>query len=127
MPLYHVWFSTKNRKWLLQGDVATKAKQELISVATEKRIELLECETMVDHVHLLLAAASATELSWHLKLLKGRSSYEVFKAYPEVKLDAQTNALWQVSFNSRVVPDDQVATVRHYIRTQDQRLEKYER
>jgi REP element-mobilizing transposase RayT len=78
---------------------------------------------MVDHVHLLLAAESAAELSWHLKLLKGRSSYEVSKAYPEVKLDAHTNALWQVSFNSRVVPDDQLATVRNYIRTQDQRLE----
>ena len=24
MPFYHVWFATKNRKWLLNGDVGER-------------------------------------------------------------------------------------------------------
>jgi hypothetical protein len=51
----------------------------------------------------------------------------VFRAYPDLKLDAGTNSHWQRSFNSRLVPENQVQTVRIYIRTQDERLEKYER
>ena len=127
MPYYHVWFSTKNRKWLLQGDVAAKAKELMTLISREKRIELLECETMVDHVHLLLSADSPTALSWSLKLLKGRSAFEVFRAFPDLKLDARTNSLWQRSFNARSVAPNQVPIVRRYIRTQDERLEKYER
>ncbi len=55
--LYHLWFATKNRKWLLLGDVENAAKEYIRQVAMEKGIRLLECETMVDHVHLLLEAA----------------------------------------------------------------------
>jgi len=127
MAVYHVWFSTKNRKWLLLGDVDQKAKGVMREIAKERGVALLECEMMVDHAHLLVEAASGSELSWYVKLLKGRSAYEVFRAYPELKLDAGINSLWQDGFKSRLVPQAQVPIVRRYIRTQDERLEKYER
>jgi putative transposase len=127
MAFFHVWFSTKYRKWLLQGDVADKVKETMASVAAERGIKLVECETMVDHAHLLLETDSDSRLSWQLKLLKGRSAYEVFHAYPELKLDAGVNSLWQDGFESRIVPSDQLSTVRRYIQTQDERLTKYER
>jgi len=96
-------------------------------VAKEKGITLLEGEVMVDHAHLLVKGESSSELSWFMKLLKGRSAYEVFRAFPELKLDAHVNSLWQTGFKSREVPQTEIATVRRYIRTQDERLEKYER
>jgi putative transposase len=127
MPFYHVWFATKNRKWLLDGDVAEKARAAMIEVASARGINVLELQTMVDHVHVLLEAPLASELSWFMKLIKGRSAYEVFRAFPELKIDAGVESLWQRSFNSRVVPIEQLSMVRRYIRTQDQRMEKYER
>ena len=127
MPFYHVWFATKNRKWLLDGDVAERAKGVMLEVATSREIKVLELESMVDHVHVLLEAPTSADLSWSLKLMKGRSAYEVFRAFPELRIDAGVNSLWQRSFDSRVVPAEQVNSVRRYIQTQDQRLEKYER
>jgi len=109
------------------GDVNEKVKQLLWSVAKTKRISLLECETMIDHVHLLLETASKDTLAEDIKLLKGRSSYELFRALPELKSDAHVLALWQRSFNARQIPTSQVDIVRRYIQTQDQRLEAYER
>jgi REP-associated tyrosine transposase len=123
MRYYHVWFSTKNRRWLLQGEVTERVKQFLTAVAAEKGIELMECETMIDHVHLLLRATSDHELSLSMKLLKGRSSYETFRALPDLKLDAGVSSLWQRSFNARLVPISQLSTVQRYIQTQDERLE----
>lgn len=127
MPFYHVWFSTKYRKWLLQGDVAIKAKDLLIAVAVEKGINLVEVETMVDHVHILLVADNHPDLSWRMKLLKGRSAYELVRAFPEIKLDAWVNSFWQTSFNARLVPENQTEIVSRYIRTQGERLEQYVR
>jgi len=127
MPFFHVWFATKNRKWLLDGDVSERAKSVMLEVAATKQINVIELETMIDHVHILLEAPTSSDLSWSLKLIKGRVAYEVFRSFPERKLDAHVNSLWQKGFNSRIVPPGQVPIVRRYTRTQDQRLEKHER
>ena len=124
---FHVWFSTKYRKWLLQGDVEVKVKDVFEHVANEKDITLVEYETMIDHVHMLIDVQEAAFLPQAMKLLKGRSAYEVFRAYPDVKLDAGVNSLWQDGYKSRIVPPQEVGIVRRYIRTQDERLEKYDR
>jgi REP element-mobilizing transposase RayT len=109
------------------GEIEGRVKTHLQKVAGEKGISLLECQPMVDHVHLLVEAGSDEELSWTMKLLKGRSSYELFRGLPELKLDASENSFWQRSFAARLVPGNQIERVRQYIRTQDERLEKYER
>ena len=96
-------------------------------VAREKGIRLIEHETLIDHVHMLVDVANDSELSQAMKLIKGRSAYELFREFPEVKLDAQVNSFWQRSFNARIVPPEQASVVQRYIQTQDQRLEKYER
>jgi REP element-mobilizing transposase RayT len=62
-------------------------------------------------VHFLIEAESDHELSWFMKLFKGRSAYETFRAFPELKIDAGINSLWQDGFNSRLVPRDRLAIV----------------
>jgi len=109
------------------GEIEGAVKTHLEKVAHEKGISLLECQPMVDHVHLLIEAGSDEELSWTMKLLKGRSSYELFRGLRELKVDAGESSFWQRSFAARPVPENQMERVRHYIRTQDERLEKYER
>ncbi len=124
---YHVWFATKRRKWLLRGEVEGLVKSLLTETAGEKQMRLLECQPIIDHVHLLIEADSSDDLSWRMKLLKGCSSYELFRRLPELKLDGSENSFWQRGFAARIVPPEQLETVRWYIRTQHRRLEKYER
>ena len=127
MALYHVWFSTKRRKWLLQGDVKEAAKELMVTVAGEKGINLMECEMMVDHVHLLVAADDRPHLSRVMRLLKGSTSRQLFQRFPELRLDAGLNNFWQHRYAAKVVPEPAAACVGNYIRTQWERLEKYER
>ena len=112
---------------MLLGEVENAVKSLLLETAAEKGINLLECKPMVDHVHMLVEAGSPEELAWTLKLLKGRSSYELCRRIPELKIDTGETSLWQRGFAARQVPVDQIDRVRWYIRTQDKRLEKYER
>jgi len=123
--LYHVWFSTKRRKWLLQGDVADRAKSLFRQIAFEKGIELRECETMVDHAHLLLSA-QPEGLTRDVKLLKGISARRLLQQFPDIRLDARTDNFWQRGFGFRAVLED-AEGVAWYIRTQKRRPSAYER
>ena len=127
MPLYHVWFGTNRRKWLLQEDVATRAKELILATAAEKGIKLLECETMVDHVHLLLDVADQASLSRAINFLKGVSARRLNQEFPELRLDAGVGHVWQHRYAAKIVAAAAVPAVAGYIRTQWERLEKYER
>ena len=124
---YHVWFKTKQRKWLLQGEVDGSVKQAIWDAAREHHIGLLECETMVDHVHLLLETSNSAELSRAMHLVKGASARRLLRSIPDIRMDAGVNHFWQKRYGAKAVPQAALANVRQYIRTQDQRLEKYER
>jgi putative transposase len=125
MPLDHTWFATKQRKWLLQGDIQDEAKAQFDEIALRHSIVLLEREAIVDHVHMLLNLPDRAALSKAMNLLKGASSRALFQKYPSIKIDAQTNAFWQVGFGSKIIPPSGEAQVREYIRTQWDRLEGY--
>ena len=127
MPLYHVWFATKRRKWLLQGDVGEAVKGLMWTVAKEKNISLLECEMIVDHVHLLISTEDRARLSMAMNLLKGATSRRIFQRFPELKLDAKVGAFWQHRYAAKLVPEAAAATVGRHIRTQCDRLDRYER
>ncbi len=126
MPLYHVWFATKRRKWLLQGDVREAVREFMQTIAREKSIGLLECEAIVDHVHLLVSVEDKTSLAKAMNLLKGVTSRRVFQRFPELKLDAGVDAFWQHRYAAKPVPDAAAATVGQYICTQWDRPEKHE-
>jgi len=127
MALYHVWFSTKGRKWLLEGDVGEASKELMVTVAKEKNIDLVECEMMVDHAHLLLAVDDREHLSKAMNLLKGTTSRRLFQRYPDLRLDAGLNSFWQHRYAAKAVLEPAAASVGNYIRTQWDRLDKYAR
>jgi putative transposase len=127
MVLYHVWFSTKRRKWLLLGDIGEAAKELMVAVAREKSIGLVECEATVDHVHLLIAADDRPHLSRVMNLLKGSTSRRLFQRFPDLKVDAGLNSFWQHRYAAKLIPETAAASVGNYIRTQWSRLDKYER
>lgn len=127
MPLYHVWFGTKRRKWLLQGDVAEATKELMRAIASEKGIKLLECEAVVDHIHLLIGADDEKRLSQAMNALKGASARRLFQRFPDLKMNEGVNKFWQHRYGFKVIDEAAADSVANYIRTQWARLEKYER
>jgi putative transposase len=127
MDLYHVWFATKRRKWLLQGDIGHAARELMIQVAAEKGINLIECESMVDHVHLLIEVADRDELSRAMNLLKGATSRRLFEQFPDLRLDAGVSSFWQHRYGAKQVSAGAKGVIQRYIRSQEERLNKYER
>lgn len=127
MPLFHVWFATKRRKWLLQGDILDAVRDELTLAAERHGIRILEREAVMDHVHLLLYLEDRAQLPKAMNLIKGASARRVFQRLPELKLDAHTSSFWQAKYGFKEIPPEREQTVRRYIRTQWERLEDYAR
>jgi putative transposase len=127
MPFYHVWFATRRRLWLLQGDVGESAKVLMFEIAADKGIKLLEAEAIVDHVHLLLDCEDKGALSSAMMFLKGVSSRRLGQQFPSIYMDAGTTHLWQERFGSKIIPPERLTTARRYIQTQWDRLESYDR
>jgi REP element-mobilizing transposase RayT len=88
--------------------------------AKRAEIQLIEAETEFDHVHLLLRLKDFSDLPDVMHLLKGACSREITLKYPDLRAE-MGRAFWQKSYGARPVPEDQLNTVRWYIRTQDQR------
>jgi putative transposase len=124
--VHHVWFATKRRKWLLQGDVDSTVKKLIHDVAREKNIEVMECETAIDHVHLLLRLREGQSLPKIMNLLKGVSSRRLHQTFPELKLDSHSHHFWQRGYDQTIVAPASLAARRRYVRTQKDRLQKFE-
>ena len=127
MPLFHVWFATKHRKQVREGDVEELAEKEIRRAAASEGIRLIECKAILDHVHALIELESAEALPNAMKMIKGKSARWVFEEVPELKLDAHTEHLWQRGYGWKPIPAGARAQVRTYIRTQWDRLESFER
>jgi putative transposase len=125
-PVYHVWFATRRRKWLLEGEVEARIKELLAETAAAHGIKVLALETMIDHVHVLIRLEDGQDLSKCLNLLKGASARRIFQEMPDIRLDAHIDHFWQKRFGSKPVPPGAIATVRRYIETQKDRPEKYD-
>ena len=123
--VHHVWFATKHRRWLLQGDVDS-AVRFIRDVAREKHIQLLECESAIDHVHLLVRLDEGQRLPGVMNLLKGGSSYRLHRACPELKLDSGSEHFWQRGYSFAVADPGSLTARRRYIKSQMERLHKFE-
>lgn len=117
--IYHVWFSTKERRPILDGEIGEDARISFAAIAKRTNIELLEFGLSVDHVHMLLGLSPDTSLSAVMHQLKGACSHDIFLKYPDIRLD--TRALWQKGYGFRLLAPSEVGGLRYYIRTQSKR------
>jgi len=95
---YHVWFSTKMRRVALLDEIDVEIKRLLKQVADCASIELLEMETAIDHVHLLIRLEPEQALSSAMHRLKGATSRYIFLKVPELKADLGQNSFWQKGY-----------------------------
>src|SRR3990172_7738957 len=114
MPIYHVWFATKRRKRLLQGKIDDMVKDLIGSTCSQKEIDLIECETAFDHVHVLLRVADRQSMSKAMNFIKGTTSRRLFEELPELKLDIGMNNFWQHRYGWKLVADAAVQPTAQY-------------
>ena len=94
----------------------------IMDVAQRHKIKIVELTVMDDHIHMVVSIPPTMSVSKALHLLKGASSYELFKQKPNFRKRYARGHLWSPGKFYRSVGDTDVETVIKYV--QDQRFQQ---
>lgn len=116
---YHVVFVPKYRFRILEGEIASCIQEKFRQICEWKEINLIEGKIRADHVHLYLSVPPKYSISDVLKWLKGDSSVQIFRRFPEIKKRYWGQHFWARGyFVSTVGITDEI--IRAYIKHQEQ-------
>lgn len=113
---YHVVWCPKYRRKVITGDVEARLKQIIREVCDERRCDIIELETMSDHVHLLVTVDPQYGIHRLIKQIKGRSSRLLRQEFPSLKSRMPT--LWTNSYFVATVGGATLEVVKRYVENQ---------
>ena len=113
---YHVVWCPKYRRPVIEGGVGARLKQIIHEVCAERGANLIELETMPDHVHLLVECDPQYGIHRLVKQIKGRSSRLLRDEFPSLRSRLPT--LWTNSYFVATVGGAPLDVVKQYVADQ---------
>ena len=113
---YHLIWCTKYRRKVLSPKIEERLKELLREKANELDIEIVEMETMPDHVHLFVKSKPAYAPHFIVQQFKGYTSRMLRSEFAELK--SRLPPLWTRSYFCESVGHISVDTVIRYIENQ---------
>ena len=113
---YHVVWCPKYRRPVIEGAVGERLKQIIREVCAERECNLIELETMPDHVHLLVECDPQYGIHRLVKQIKGRSSRLLRDEFPSLRSRLPT--LWTNSYFVATVGGAPLDVVKQYVADQ---------
>ena len=98
------------------GPVDERLKQIIQEVCKEAGSEILELETMPDHVHLLVDCDPQYGINKLVRLIKGRTSRYLRAEFPSLR--RRLPSLWTNSYFVATVGGAPLAIVKQYVQNQ---------
>ena len=83
---YHIVWCVKYRRKILIDDIEKTLKELLIEISNENNIKIIEMETDLDHIHILIECSPQHFIPNILKIFKGISARKLFLKHPEIKI-----------------------------------------
>jgi len=113
---YHVVFCPKYRRKVLVNGVDTRLKVLLRETIEKWGQELVECEVMPDHVHLLVGCDPQFGIHRVVKFVKGATSHQLRREFPLLK--KKLPSLWTNSYYCGTTGGVTLETIRKYVENQ---------
>ena len=117
---YHIVWSTKYRRKVLNSKIETRLKEILIQVSKEKEFTIHEMEVgECDHIHLFISAHPKVSISYIVKMSKGISGRLLMKEFPEITKHLWNGELWNSSYYVETIGSVSEENIRRYIQRQE--------
>ena len=104
----------KRFKMFGRADVERTLQDIFFATAEEHNFKIFELEIVEDHVHLFIGIRPSQSISEVIQYLKGTSSRELRKIFPEMK-GFSPRHLWSKGKFFRPMSEVNEETIRHYI------------
>jgi putative transposase len=120
---YHLVWSPKYRKKILEGAIADRIREMFQEIADRYDITIEEMEVSSDHVHIFCSFPPRYSIAQVVSRFKSLSARAIFREYPQVKRRLWGGELWEDGYFARTVGDKvRAEVIRKYI--QHHRSEK---
>ena len=117
---YHIVWSTKYRRKVLNIDIKRRLKEILIDVGKQKGFEIAEIEVGTkDYVHVFVSAIPKISISYIAKMMKGISGRLLLKEFPEISKELWNGELWNPSYYVETIGSISEEAIRQYIQNQE--------
>jgi REP element-mobilizing transposase RayT len=108
--IYHIVFSTKNRKPLIHQSLQKDLYSYIGGIIRNANAILIEIGGMPDHIHIVAGMKPTHQISDAVKVIKAKSSKWINE-----KTNFQDKFSWQTGYGAFSVSVSQFQTVRHYV------------
>jgi putative transposase len=118
--VYHIEWCPKYRFNVFRKE-SHRADMEAIlrGIAKEKDMKIEELAIMPDHVHIVVHVKPSVSLGKATQLLKGRSSYEMFRKHPNLRNRYWSGHYWSPGKFYRSVGSIDLEQTKEYVRNQE--------
>lgn len=123
---YHIVWCPKYRFQILQGKVGESAREIIWQLCDWKKIEVIEGNIQVDHVHIILSIPPKYSVAEVLGFIKGKSAVKIFDRHLELKKRYWGRHFWAKGYCVSTVGLDE-EKIRKYVKWQlekDKRMEQ---
>ena len=109
---YHLVFAPKFRRKAIYGELRADIEKILRKLCAEKKVEIIEAEACIDHVHMLVSMPPHLSVSQFMGFLKGKSTLMIFNRHANLKYKYGSRHFWcrgyyvdTVGKNKRVIEE----------------------
>jgi len=116
---YHIVFSTKYRRKVLNQEIEYYIKDLIRQIAKEKEFEVAVMEVgEKDHIHIFVSAHPKIAPSYIVKMIKGITARKTLLKYPSIKIQLWSGHLWNPSYYIETIGSISEDTIKKYIESQ---------
>ncbi len=91
---YHVVFAPKYRRKAFYGEKRQAVGKILRKLCEWQKVNILEAEVCLDHVHMLIEIPPKMSVSWFMGYLKGKSSLMIYEQFGDAKYRYRNREFW---------------------------------
>ena len=91
---YHIVFAPKYRRKEIYGQLKKDIGEILRKLCDQKGVDIIEAETCIDHIHMLVRIPLKIAVSNFMGYLKGKSSLMIFDRHANLKYKYGSRNFW---------------------------------
>jgi|APHig6443717497_1056834.scaffolds.fasta_scaffold29475_3 putative transposase len=116
---YHIIWCSKFRFNVIKDDIEIELKNILYEISKKYDYQILEIETMSEHIHLFIGVKPTVAPTDIVRTLKSLSTIELFKKFPKLKkFYSNCGSLWSKGYFVSTIGNVSEETIRKYIKEQ---------
>lgn len=117
---YHLVWCTKYRYKVLEGDVATRARDLIREIAASLEVKILSGKVGKEHVHMYVSLQPNMSVAKAVMQMKGKSSRKLQMEYTQLRRRYWGQHLWARGYFASSIGEINDTIIREYIDRQDE-------